>query len=501
MNARTGAWRIGLAVALAVTGAAAVPAAHAAAGATATTATTATTAKLQDDFNGDGYSDLAVTAPDATVGGNAKAGYVAVVYGSATGLKTSTKQVISQRTTGIPGIAEAEDNFGSAVATADLDKDGYADLIVGASGEDVGSITDAGSLAVIWGGAGGLSGGSTLLNGAGSYDRVGSQVETGDFNGDHTQDVVTNGTYQNLRVLSGPFGRDGSRGGDVTLASDDNRFLDMAAGDVNGDGFGDLAVAINDGDEWDARRILFYPGSAQGLTSGTVVKDGATGWLQGGEHLAIGDVNKDGYADIISGRASDGADSDADVPLAKGGMITYIPGAASGPAGTRATAFNQDSPGVPGVAEGEDGYGGTDAFGFSLSVGDIDGDGYPDVSVGVPGEGFDGTKKAGSVVTMRGTANGLTGTGAKVFSQNTAGVPGTAESQDAFGRSARLIDANHDGRAELAVGAPGENANAGSVWVFKSTSSGITATGSFTFGAGTLGMVAADAKLGSRFSY
>jgi hypothetical protein len=156
---------------------------------------------------------------------------------------------------------------------------------------------------------------------------------------------------------------------------------------------------------------------------------------------------------------------------------------------------------VPGVAEGEDGYGGTDAFGFSLSVGDIDGDGYPDVSVGVPGEGFDGTKKAGSVVTMRGTANGLTGTGAKVFSQNTAGVPGTAESQDGFGRSARLIDANHDGRAELAVGAPGENANAGSVWVFKSTSSGVTPTGSFTFGAGTLGMVAANAKLGARFSY
>ncbi|MDQ1045538.1 FG-GAP repeat protein [Streptomyces sp. V4I2] len=80
-------------------------------------------------------------------------------------------------------------------------------------------------------------------------------------------------------------------------------------------------------------------------------------------------------------------------------------------------------------------------------------------------------------------------------------MPGAAENSDAFGRTTRLVDANHDGRAELAVDAPGENANAGSVWGFRSTSSGITPTGSFTFGAGTLGTVAANARLGSGFAY
>ncbi|MGE7167298.1 FG-GAP repeat protein [Staphylococcus hominis] len=136
-----------------------------------------------------------------------------------------------------------------------------------------------------------------------------------------------------------------------------------------------------------------------------------------------------------------------------------------------------------------------------VSVADVNGDGYADVAAGVPGEDFDGVTEAGSVVVLRGGASGLTGTGAQAFSQDTDGVPGTAENNDLFGWSTRLLDANHDGRAELAVGATGENANAGSVWVFRSTASGITATNSFTFGAGTLGTVAAKARLGSGFAY
>ncbi|MEV7237444.1 FG-GAP repeat protein [Streptomyces sp. NPDC051020] len=111
-----------------------------------------------------------------------------------------------------------------------------------------------------------------------------------------------------------------------------------------------------------------------------------------------------------------------------------------------------------------------------------------------------GKSQAGSVVTLRGTAFGLTGKGAQSYSQDTSGVPGVAENNDRFGAATKLVDTNADGRAELIVGAPGENADAGSVWVFKSTSSGVTPTGSFTFGAGTLGTVATRAQLGSTFN-
>ncbi|MGI5375372.1 VCBS repeat-containing protein [Streptomyces sp. CA-251387] len=494
MNRRKATWRTGLAAVLTVTGAAALPVAQAS-GDTPTAAT-----KLQDDFNGDGYSDVAIAAPEATVGGKTKAGYVAVLYGSASGLTTASKQVISQNTTGIPGSAETDDQFGSALSTADLDQDGYDDLIVGVTGEDsVEGGAETGQVEVVWGGAGGLSGGSTLAYGKNTYDRLSAKGEltVGDVNGDGASDLVVVESLVKLRVIKGPFGRDGAaKGGEQTILDDsDPRFLDLATGDVNGDGIDDVVGTMNDGDEYDARRITYWRGTPGGLAEKVVLED-SRGWrVQGGESLDLGDVNGDGYDDIIVGRPVDGYDSDANTPIPLGGRVTFVPGGANGPDGTKAMYVNQDSSGVPGAAERMDG------FGADVSVADVNGDGYADVSTGVPGEDFDGLSNTGGVIVLRGSASGLTGSGAQGFNQNTTGVPGAAESNDAFGRTTHLVDANHDGRAELVVGAPGENAGAGSVWVFRSTSSGITPTGSFTFGGGTLGTVAANAKLGSGFNY
>ncbi|MFI5689693.1 FG-GAP and VCBS repeat-containing protein [Streptomyces sp. NPDC051636] len=475
-----------------VTGALLVPAAG-----TTAAAGTPSAKHLHDDFNGDGYSDLAVAAPSATVGGKKTAGYVAVVYGSVSGLQTSTKQVFSQNSAGVPGGAETGDRFGGALTTADLDKDGYADLVVGVGGEDTADGTDAGLVEVIWGGPQGLSGGASLAGGK-AYDTLGAQghLAAGDVDGDGAPDVVTVENAHDLRVLNGPFARDGStvHGGQVVRDQFDSRVLDLATGDLNGDGITDVAATENDGDEWDARRVVHWTGTHGGLTAYTLVYDIDGAGLQGGENLGIGDVNADGYADIVVGRAVEGYDSDLDTPLAKGGRITWIPGTSDGPDGVKAVFVNQDSAGVPGVAEPGDG------FGTDVSVADTDGDGYADIVTGLPGEGFDGVAGAGSAVVLRGAANGPTGSGAASFSQNTSGVPGTAETSDRFGGALHLVDANHDGRAEPAVGAPGENSDAGAVWVFKSTGSGITPTGSFTFGSGTLGTVASGARLGSGFS-
>ncbi|MFD7242184.1 FG-GAP and VCBS repeat-containing protein [Streptomyces massasporeus] len=84
------------------------------------------------DVNGDGYRDAVLPAPGANVAGKAEAGAVVVLYGAKSGLSTSRRAVITQNSPGLPGTAGTEDRFGAATATADLNRDGYADLVVGA---------------------------------------------------------------------------------------------------------------------------------------------------------------------------------------------------------------------------------------------------------------------------------------------------------------------------------------------------------------------------------
>ncbi|MET9757951.1 FG-GAP-like repeat-containing protein [Streptomyces sp. NPDC006372] len=493
MTARSHRGRLVLATGVALlAGALVVPAAP-------VSAAPAATERPRDDFNGDGYADLAVAAPTATVGGKKGAGYVAVVYGSKNGLNVTTRQVLSQSTAGVPGSPETDDAFGSALTTADLDRDGYADLVVGVGGEDTADGgAESGMAEVLWGGPEGLAGGPVLATGK-AHDGLGGQgrLTAGDVNGDGAADLVTVQNQHDLRVLNGPFTRDGgtAQGEQVVKDEFDSRVLDLATGDVDGDGVTDVAATENDGDEYDARRVVYWPGSRQGLTPYTTVKGGNGYRLQGGENLDIGDVDQDGVDDIVVGRAVDGYDSDLDTPLAKGGRVTWIPGTPDGPDGTEAVFLNQDSPGVPGSAEPGDG------FGTDVRIADVDGDGHPDVATGLPGEDLGTVNGAGAVVVLRGTARGLTGTGAQVVTQDTPNVPGAAEKGDTFGRAVHLADANHDGLADLAAGAPGENGDAGSVWYFRSgPSTVVSPNGTTAFGNTLLGTSATGARLGTGFA-
>ncbi|GAA4998611.1 FG-GAP repeat protein [Streptomyces siamensis] len=111
-----------------------------------------------------------------------------------------------------------------------------------------------------------------------------------------------------------------------------------------------------------------------------------------------------------------------------------------------------------------------------LSAGDVNGDGYADLAVGVRGEEIDGKNNAGGVHVFKGRASGLSGTGSQWFARNTPGVPGALTADDQFGGLVRLRDTNGDGRADLHVSATGDLRLPGSA-------GGITTTGATEYDA------------------
>jgi hypothetical protein len=126
---------------------------------------------------------------------------------------------------------------------------------------------------------------------------------------------------------------------------------------------------------------------------------------------------------------------------------------------------------VPGAGETDD------AFGSAVSTGDINGDGYADVAVAAHGEDLGTVAEAGSVTVLFGSASGLKTSGATSYTQDTSGVPGTAEAWDRFGSAVDLTDLTKDGKADLVIGVDGENGSGG-VWTLRGTSTGPTTTGS-----------------------
>jgi hypothetical protein len=115
-------------------------------------------APASGDFNADGYDDLAVSAFLEDIGNIAEAGAANVLYGSATGLQATAPadQFWHQDSTDVEDDAEEVDLFGSALASADFNGDGFADLAIGVQDEDVDVIQDAGAANVLYGSLAGL---------------------------------------------------------------------------------------------------------------------------------------------------------------------------------------------------------------------------------------------------------------------------------------------------------------------------------------------------------
>ncbi|MER5793727.1 hypothetical protein [Streptomyces sp. NPDC001980] len=445
-----------------------------------------------DDFNNDGYRDLVVSAPGGTVSGKKGAGYVAVLYGSASGLSLAHRATFSMSTPGVVGLARTGDHFGQATATADLDRDGYDDLIVGTPGTDIGAAVDAGSATVLFGSSTGLRatgsrGLQEILPVAGN--RFGAALAAGWFKVDDSSVAIL--SKDTLWSFGFEVVSDGRRmETDYTSLS---RFVPsdfhptaLTMGDYNKDRADDLVI-LGSG--------TFDKAGVYGRAM--YVSGGRGGWADryeltgGGQVGASGDVNKDGYTDVVVGTPDD-RDSQGHLTT-PGGFFVHF-GGPSGPGspegGYNRQYWTQNSPGVPGVNKP------ADRFGAALSVRDVDGDGYDDVAIGAPGNDIGRAVDAGSVWVMRGSASGLTTKDIRVLSQSPRAVPGSPERGDQFGAAVRLIDADRDKRAGLIVGAPGEDSDNGGVWVFPSAGSGPSLNRSWSFNGGTLHAPDPDARFG-----
>lgn len=427
------------------------------------------------DFNGDGYGDTVSSAPGAAVAGQESTGVVTVTYGSAKGTSTANKQVIAANSLGMPG---GDGNFGGDTVARDFDGDGITDLAVNAGG----------TIQVLWGEKGKGLTSSTALQGA---EGSGS-LTSGDFDGDGTPDLAGANMKGDIELAHGPFTRDGKVAKKGTVSTG-HTFgpEDLIAGDITGDGIDDL-VSTHAFEEM-SENSEFYKGSKSGLVSGPKETDDAAAGV-------IADVDNDGYEDLVIRTVPGGVVED--LPYDHG-TVKVLYGSAEGPGAKRTTTLTQNSPGVPGVNEEGD------EFGKALAAGDVNGDGYADIAVGVPGEdvgsGASG-KNTGAVVQLLGGKSGLTGTGAKNYDQSTAGVPGAAEAEDEFGGALSYQDTDGDGHDDLAIGAPGEDGagagavDAGAVWVLRGATSGLTTDGVVSYGAGALGVQEKGAKLGDSFA-
>ncbi|GAA3774718.1 FG-GAP and VCBS repeat-containing protein [Streptomyces phyllanthi] len=442
------------------------------------------------DFNDDGYGDVAYAAGNATVGGKKGAGQIVALYGSASGVTSTNRTTVSQNTSGVPGSAETGDTFGWISAYGDFNGDGFDDLAVSASLEDVGGDTDGGTVVILWGSSSGLSGGTTLADPApSSHDRWGKSLAAGDFDGDGTEDLAVGATTSTIHVFKDGISKSGTAGGRYTIkppivSGDGTGPFNLTAGDVNDDQRTDLIVDGFEADSEEGWNANYYvPGTASGLSASSAQK------LKPGIVTGIGDVNGDGFGDIVTGEEWDPS-NDPDEPSvpesATGGKAHIIYGSADGPAG--ATAVTQNTGNVPGSSERGD------FFGNDLSLGDINGDGFQDLVVAAAGENLNGVVNAGAVTVLYGSASGLnTASGYQYFAQSTAGVPGSDEKDDYFGSEVKLTDVTDDGKADLTVGAMGENGGNGSVVYLPSNGTKITTTGSRSIAPSSVG-VSTDAS-------
>ena len=466
------------------------------------------------DINGDGIPDLIIGAPNQ--GALTTPGTVYVVFGTRKGfpdpITLNAAFLNGNNGFTINGVTNG-DEAGFSVATGDVNGDSISDIIIGAPGRTSG----AGAVYVVLGGTGPTNGswsatpyslanggGSTLINGTNGFeldgvagDSAGWSVVAGDVNKDGKTDIIigakaasytashSGSVYVVLGGASGttPKMKDGTAWSSTTNAltsgikpidgtngvrfdgttAGDNAGYSVASGDVNGDGYADIIIgAPSRTTSTGTVYVMFgqsgaWSGATMPLASASAIIPGASTNDQDGWSVAAGDVNGDGFADIIIGAPgynSGGNTGRVYVVFGSGSLGNTVP----------ITTYANGTTGfaISGVTAG-------DKAGYSVAAGDVNIDGYADIIIGAPYRSTGG---------IGGAVYGVFGSSTTPWTNPTllSGVNGTSivefdgPASSNAGWFLATGDINGDGITDIAIGANGTSSNAGSVYIYNGRS-------------------------------
>ena len=427
------------------------------------------------DVNGDGYPDLLVGAPQFTADG-ANQGRVYLYLGSSSGPVSGT--VVSF--TGDDD--DGNGYFGNAVTFGDVNGDGYGDAVIG----EYRCGTDQGEAYIFYGSSSSIASralfssacnGSVCqtITGEAASNNFGKSVAAGDINGDGYDDVIVGAYYYNSgdgRAYIYHGGASGINSGaafsaaatdaDTIITGSASTSLGTAVtvGNFNTDDYADLVVSATYAGGTSNGQAYVFPGSSSGIVSTATPASAANSVITGpnttyfGDRLTSGDVNGDGYDDLIATSIYYNA-----AYIFHGGISTGISNVDFPSGGTANTALTREFA--------------NDYFGTSVACGDVNGDGIDDVVVGA--YGYQNGAYTGRAYLFQGDASGIPDADlSSSISVNTGVFTGAAGS-NYLGSSATISDFNGDGISDLGVGATSAGGSGqGGAYIFNGSSTDYT---------------------------